>query len=73
MRITLFDYSETNPKGLVLGPILISCYVVPLEDKLKKLEINYHFYADDTVLYFVFGVTLSQCTFDSILTSIQRW
>ena len=45
----------------------------PSEDKLKELEIRYHFYADDTVLYFVFGSTLSQCMFDNILTSIQRW
>ena len=58
---------------LFCGPLLLSCYMSPLEDKLKELEINYHFYADDTVLYFVFGSTLSQCMFDNILTSIHRW
>ena len=47
--------------------------MLPLEDKLKELGINYHFYADGTVLYFVFGSTLNQCMFDDILTSIQRW
>ena len=47
--------------------------MLPLEDKLKELGIKYHFYADDSVLYFVFGSTLSQCVFDDILTSIQRW
>ena len=47
--------------------------MLPLEDKLKELGIKYHFYADDTVLYFVFSSTLSQCIFDDILTSIQRW
>ena len=31
------------------------------------------FYADDTVLHFVFGSNLSQCLFDNFLTSIQRW
>ena len=52
------------PQGSALGPILFSCYMLPLEDKLKELGIKYHFYADDTVLYFVFGSTLSQCMFD---------
>ena len=47
--------------------------MLPLEDKLKELEITYHFYADDTDLYFVFRSTLSQCMFYNILTSIQRW
>ena len=56
---------------LVLYFFLVTCCL--LEDKLKELKINYHFYADDTVLYFVFGSTLSQCMFDNMLTSIQRW
>ena len=47
--------------------------MLPLEYQLKELEINDHFYADDTVLYFLFGSTLSQCMSDSISTSIQRW
>ena len=47
--------------------------MLPLENKLKELEIDYHFYANDTVFCFVFGSTLSQCMFDNILTSIQRW
>ena len=45
---------------------------MPLEDKLKELEINYDFYADDAVFYFVICSTLSQCIFVDILNSIQR-
>ena len=44
--------------------------MLSLEDKLKKLTIIF-FYADDTVLYFVFDSTLSQYMFVYILTSIQ--
>ena len=47
--------------------------MLPLEDKQKELKVNYHFYVDDTVLYFVFGSTLNQCMFDNILTLIQCW
>ena len=47
--------------------------MLPLEDTLKELRINFFFYADDTDLYFVFGLTHSQCTFVDILTLIQRW
>ena len=61
------------PQGAVLGPLLFSCYMLALEDKLKELGIKYLSYPDDTVFCFVFGSTLSQCMFDDILTSIQRW
>ena len=61
------------PPGSVLADLPFSCYMQPLEDKVKELETNYHFYAYDTVLYFVFGSTLSQWMLDNILTSFQRW
>ena len=59
--------------GWFLVLLLFTCYILPLEEKRKELGMNYHFYADDTVLYVVFGTTLSQCLFDDILTSIQHW
>ena len=60
-------------KGRLLVLYFFSCYMLPLEDKLKELGIKYHFYADGTVLYFVFGSILSQCVFDDILISIHCW
>ena len=59
-----------NGRSLVL---YFFCYRLPLEDKLKKLGKKHHFYADDTVIFFVFGLTLCQFLFDDILTSIHRW
>ena len=60
----------TQESVLVLS--LFSCYMLLLEDKLKELEINYQFYADDTLAYIVFGSNVSERMFDDILTSIQR-
>ena len=57
------------PQGSVLGTLLLSCYMLLLEDKLKELELNYFFHVDDTPLLFVFGSTLSKSMFGNILTS----
>ena len=46
------------PQGSILGPVLFSCYLVPLEVLFERLDVNYHFYADDTVIYFAY------CAFD---------
>ena len=33
---------------------------------------NYHFYADETVIYFVFEETLTQEKFDLIISTLQK-
>ena len=38
------------PQRSVLGPVHFSCYLVPLEVLFERLDVIYHFYADDTVI-----------------------
>ena len=52
------NFKRVMPQMSFLGPLLFSCYMLPLADQLKEMGINYRFYADDTFLYFVFGFTL---------------
>ena len=61
------------PQGSILGPVLFSCYLVPLEVLFERLDVNYHFYDDDTVIYFVYNASINQEAFDLILTTLQKW
>ena len=46
------------PQELVLGPILYLLYTSPLSDIVKKFNLSYHFYADDSQLYLSFQPTI---------------
>ena len=40
------------PRGTILGPILFLIYTVDLYYLLKSLGASFHFYADDTQIYY---------------------
>ena len=67
------------PQGSVLGPILYLLYTSPLSDIVKKFNLSYHFYADDSQLYLSFqptilgGRDLAVFNIESCVNDINHW
>ena len=61
------------PQRSVLGPIpfMLTCYSG--SSLLEGLDVNYHFFADDTNIYFVYQASTNQGAFDLIPTTLQKW
>ena len=48
------DLQRGVPLGSVFGPMLYALYTFPPGDVIKRPEMRYHLYADDTQLYVAF-------------------
>ena len=58
------------PQGSILGPLLFSLYMLPLSAIIKKHNIKYHSYADDTQLYMAIS-SGDQKSIDSLVNCIS--
>ena len=63
------------PQGSVLGPILFSLYMLPRGNIIRTHSVNFHCYADDTLLYL--SIKPEQCNqltkLQPCLKDIKTW
>ena len=63
------------PQVSVLGPILYLLYTSPLGDVIRRHDMNFHYYADDSQVYFSFdfvsSVTVSRI--EACLQDVTAW
>ena len=63
------------PQGSVLYPILYILYTSPLGEVLRRNNMNFHFYADDSQVYFSFDSNSSVIVarIEACLHDIATW
>ena len=59
------------PQGSILGPTLFTIYTIELSWILKKHNVNFKLYADDTQFYF--SIAIIQSKIKEVMTDIKNW
>ena len=61
----------------VLGPLLYLLYTSPVTDILRRHNLNFHFYSDDSQLYLSFkgadGLLHSKLQLEACISNICQW
>ena len=66
------------PQGSALGPVLFSAYTAPIGDIIRRYNLGFHLYADNTQLYITFEMTeinrlLSLRRIEQCLNDVRAW
>ena len=64
------------PQGSVLGQILFTVYTLPLGDIIRKHDVPFHLYADDSQKYAIFeleGYARAVSKIETLVSDIHAW
>jgi hypothetical protein len=67
------------PQGSIMGPLLFTLYIAPLADIISKYRFDFHFYADDSQIYFNFdpsdeqNLSLLLARLDDCICDVNQW